>query len=296
MNLTKSVYFIVLNYNNAPDTIECIKSIENLNYQNVQVVLVDNLSTDDSEEILKKELPNYTLIQTGSNAGYAAGNNRGIKYAIEDGADYVCILNNDVIVDPNFLTVLVDYLENNSQVGVVGPRICEYEDPTILESAGSTVDFNKGKVTRLYYGEKEDKVFGKVIPCDYVGGACMLLDVKLIKEVGYIPENYFLFYEENEWCVTIKKAGYEVVCVADAKVIHKGSASINKVSGLSEYFMYRNLVVFMQRNATFKNKIIFYPYLFLFSLKSGFFKENGWRFASYFYDGLTGKNKYKNKL
>ena len=191
--MKKSVYFIVLNYNNAPDTIECIKSIENLNYQNVQAVLVDNLSTDDSEEILKKELPSYTLIQTGSNAGYAAGNNRGIKYAIEDGADYICILNNDVIVDPNFLTVLVDYLENNSQVGVVGPRICEYEDPTILESTGSTVDFNKGKVTRLYYGEKEDKVFGKVIPCDYVGGACMLLDVKLIKEVGYIPENYFLF-------------------------------------------------------------------------------------------------------
>ncbi|MGX7419010.1 glycosyltransferase family 2 protein [Carnobacterium gallinarum] len=291
-----SVYFIILNYNNAPDTLECVDSIEKLEYGNYKVVLVDNQSKDNSAEILQKELPQHKFIQTGANLGYAAGNNIGMKYAIEDGADYICILNNDVIVNSDFLTILVDYLSTHPKVGLVGPRICEYEDQSILESAGSNVDFKKGRVTRLYHGEPEQNVYGKVIPCDYVGGACMLLKADLIQEVGYIPENYFLFYEENEWCVTIKKAGYQIVCVADARVVHKGSASINKVSGLSEYFMYRNLVIFMRRNASFKNKVIFVPYLFLFALKSGLTKKDGWRFFPYFYDGLTGKNKYKNKL
>ncbi|MGY3777192.1 glycosyltransferase family 2 protein [Isobaculum melis] len=291
-----AVYFIVLNYNNASDTIDCVRSIEALNYTNYQIVLVDNLSKDDSAKVLQEHFPQYPFIQTGENQGYAAGNNVGIDYAMNQGAAYICILNNDVLVAPDFLDILVDYAETHGKVGVLGPRICTYEDAQVLESAGSVVNFNKGQVTRLYHQAKEEAVAGKVIPCDYVGGACMLLKTDVIREVGMIPENYFLFYEENEWCVTIKKAGYDIFCVADAKVIHKGSASINKVSGLSEYFMYRNLIVFMKRNGTLKNRLIFYPYILLFAIKSGFTKKNGWRFMGYFKDGITGANKYTGKL
>lgn len=290
------VYFIILNYNNASDTIECIRTIENIDYSNYRIVLVDNASTDNSEEILRETFPEHHFIQTHKNAGYAKGNNIGIEYAIQDGAEYVCILNNDVLVEPDFLTKLVGYSEKNPKVGVVGPRVCTYEDTTILESAGSIVDMNRGAVTRLYNGESETTVYGKTVSCDYVGGACMLIRSTLIQEVGMIPDLYFLFYEENEWCIKIRNAGYSIVCVADAKVVHKGSASINKVSGLSEYFMYRNLIIFMKRNGSFKNKLIFYPYILLFSLKSGFTKPNGWRFARFFLDGMLDKNKYAGKL
>ncbi|MEK4150842.1 glycosyltransferase family 2 protein [Carnobacterium sp. FSL E2-0243] len=290
------VYFIVLNYNNASDTIECVHAVEQINYSNFQIVLVDNLSTDDSETILKKNLPEHHFIQTNKNLGYANGNNIGIDYAIQNGASYVCILNNDVLVEPDFLSILVDYSEKNPEVGVVGPRVCTYEDETILESAGSVVDLNHGKVTRLYSGKNETEVYGKEIFCDYIGGACMLVSTSVIQSVGVIPEIYFLFYEENEWCLKIGKAGFAIACIADAKVVHKGSASINKVSGLSEYFMYRNLIVFMKRNSDFRNKLRFYPYILLFTLKSGLTKKRGWRFLGYFLDGFTGKNKYSNRL
>lgn len=291
-----SVAIVILNYNNAPDTIECIESIYQNQYKNYQIVLVDNDSTDDSEEVLCNHFPEIKFIQTGKNNGYANGNNIGIKYAIETKFDYVCILNNDVIVDPDFLTKMIDYMEIHQEVGVTGPRICDYRNPSILESAGSIVNYSKGEVTRLYTNEDESTVINKLIPCDYVGGACMVFKTSMIEEVGFIPENYFLFYEENEWCATIKKKGYQIVCIGDAKVIHKGSASINKVSGLSEYFMYRNLVIFINRNASLKNRLLFYPYICLFAIKSGLTKKDGWRFMRYFYDGLTGRNKYQNKL
>ncbi|MBP1043659.1 glycosyltransferase family 2 protein [Vagococcus sp. BWB3-3] len=290
----RRVAIIVLNYNNAADTVECLKSINQLTYDNYHTIVVDNHSTDDSISVLQREYPSLDLIASSINGGYAYGNNLAIKRARQEEYDYVCILNNDVIVEPDFLSQLVTYGNEHPEAGVIGPRICEYEDDSLIESAGSTVDLNYGKVTRLFHKENEEVVQGRIIPCDYIGGACMLVSMEVINQVGYIPEDYFLFYEENEWCLKIKQAGYDVVCVADAKVIHKGSASINKVSGLSEYFMYRNLVIFIRRNGTLMNKLIFYPYIALFSLKSGMTKADGWRFSRYFWDGITNKNKYQN--
>lgn len=290
----KSVAIIVLNYNNAKDTLECLNSINKLININFHTIVVDNHSTDNSVKALLNEFPSLNLIQSSINGGYAYGNNLAIKKAQEEKYDYVCILNNDVIVEPDFLNQLVAYGDEHPEAGVIGPRICEYEDDQLIESAGSTVNMNLGKVTRLFHKEKEETVKGKIIPCDYIGGACMLVRMEAINIVGDIPEDYFLFYEENEWCLKIKQAGFDVVCVADAKVIHKGSASINKVSGLSEYFMYRNLVIFIRRNGTALNKMIFYPYIVLFSLKSGITKKNGWRFGHYFWDGMVNKNKYQD--
>lgn len=288
----EKVAIIVLNYNNAEDTLECLKSLEQLTYENYHVLVVDNFSTDDSVKKLQTSAFSFELIESQKNGGYAFGNNLGIKQALNNKFDYVCILNNDVIVEQDFLEKMVAYANEHPEIGVIGPRVCLYEDTNILESAGSNVNMNFGKVTRLYHGKKEESVLGKVIPCDYIGGACMLVRSNVIKEVGFIPEDYFLFYEENEWCLKIKQAGFEVTCFADAKVVHKGSATINKVSGLSEYFMYRNLVVFMKRNGSLKNKLLFYPYIFLFAIKSGLTKKDGWRFSRYFFDGFFNKNKY----
>ncbi len=264
---------IVLNYNNPLDTIECLKSLNQITYEDYHIILVDNHSTDDSVVKIRERFPSVEMIQASINGGYAYGNNLAIKRALEQEYEYVCILNNDVLVEPDFLTILMDYAEHHPEAGVIGPRICEYENSSLIESAGSNVNLNYGKVTRLYHKENEEVVKGKEISCDYIGGACMLVNLDAVEKVGVIPEDYFLFYEENEWCLNIESAGYTIICVASAKVIHKGSASINKVSGLSEYFMYRNLVVFINRNGRLRNKLVFYPYIFLFTLKSGLTKK-----------------------
>ncbi|WP_449623050.1 glycosyltransferase family 2 protein [Robertmurraya sp. Marseille-Q9965] len=291
-----SVYIVILNYNNFSDTISCVREVENVNYDNYKIVIVDNFSTDDSESVLKEEFPQHTFIQTGSNLGYAGGNNVGMKYAKEQNADYICILNNDVIVDKDFLKSLLQYFTLNPNVGVVGPRVCEFSTPEIIQSTGAMIDFNTGRVNIINNGEHENDVKDKVITCDYVGGACLLFPVQILDEVGYIPENYFLFYEETEWCLNIKKKGYEVVCFCGAKVVHKGSASISQVSGLSEYFMYRNVVIFMKRNATTRQLLSFYTYSLLYSAYRGIIKKDGLKFFTYFFHGLTGKNKYEKKL
>lgn len=291
-----SVYIIILNYNNPGDTIACVEEAEKISYGNFKIVIVDNKSTDNSEAILKEKFPHHTFFQTGANLGYAGGNNIGMKYAKDQGADYICVLNNDVITNPDFLQKLLDYLEANPKVGVVGPRVCEYDEPHIVQSTGAMIDFHTGRVNIINNGVNEDQLKGKIIPCDYVGGACLLFNSNILEKVGYFPEDYFLFYEETEWCLEIKKKGFEVICYCDAKVVHKGSASINQISGLSEYFMYRNVVIFMKRNAKLNQRLVFYSYSMLYAIYRGLIKKEGLKFINYFYHGLTEKNKYDKKL
>lgn len=109
--LIEKVAFVILNYNNSQDTVECIESVQKIDYKNFEIILIDNDSTDDSVDILSSKFPEITLIQTGINLGYAGGNNVGIKKAIDSKADYICVLNNDVVVDTNFLTILIDSIK-----------------------------------------------------------------------------------------------------------------------------------------------------------------------------------------
>lgn len=290
--MDSKVAIIVLNYNNADDTINCLKNLRNLEYPNYEVIIVDNHSNDDSvKKILNEKNDDEILIESQVNQGYAAGNNLGMKSASAD-VDYFCILNNDVEVANNFLNILVATMNKNPKLGITGPLVCEFDQRNIVQAAGSIVDMNFGRATELYKGQEADSIKQNIITCDYVGGACMLISAHLVAEIGGIPDNYFLFYEENEWCAKVKAKGLEVACVTAARVWHQGSHTINKIGGLSEYFMYRNLVIFINRNGSFKNKLIFYPYFFAFCLKALFTKKNGKRFFGYFIDGILDRNRY----
>ena len=262
--MNKLVYIIVLNYNNADDTIECIKSLEKIEYDNYKIVIVDNKSTDDSIEKLKKAFDNkYYFIKSDKNIGYAAGNNLGVQYALENDAEYVCILNNDTIADKKFLKILIDYMENNHSCGLAGPAIMEYDNENIIQSTGWIINLKKGDVSTINNGINIKDAKDKVLECEYIGGACILARSELIRNIGTLPESYFLFYEETEWCYKAKKHGYKVMCILESKIFHKGSISINAISGLSEYLMNRNRIVFEKRNANLYELVYFYIYLIL---------------------------------
>ena len=288
------VAVIILNYNNPTDTISCLQNIREIDYDNFQTIIIDNHSTDDSVSRIKDALlPSELFIKGPINKGYAAGNNLGIKKMQNQGTDYFCILNNDVEVSPNFLDILVTKMTENPNLGIVGPKICDFDNRDLVQATGSIVDMNFGRATELNKNQPVREVASEVISCDYVGGACMVVRSKVIEQVGLIPEDYFLFYEENEWCAKVKQAGYQIACVTDATVYHKGSHTINQISGLSEYFMYRNLVIFVNRNGSFKNRMIFLTYFIGFCFKSLLFKKHGGRFFCYFWDAITGVNRYQ---
>ncbi len=250
--MDKSVFIVVLNYKNLTDTIACLASLRKLTYNNYRIVVVDNDSQDGSYEYLKEHETDCCILQSSENRGYAAGNNIGIRYALEQGADYVCILNNDVEAEPDFLTKLVRYMESAPEVGMTGPVVYEFAERDRIQSAGFSICVGRGSTEPLLQGKTKSAIRTdkKVELCDGLSGTCLLVKRDVLEKAGLIPENYFLFFEEMEWCLTIRKKGYKLATVLTAAVYHKGSATLKKTGTLSRYYMARNQVLFVRRNGT----------------------------------------------
>lgn len=252
---------IILNYNNYTDTTECVDRI--VDDSSLDIVIVDNDSPDESGERLRcayNEKQNVTYIESGMNRGYAAGNNVGIRYALSNLDDkYLCILNNDTLPRPKMLFTLAEYLESNPSCGIVGPVILENNSNSEIQSAGANIDLWRGDASPWHSGElyRSSKEAHSV---PYVSGACMMIRSRDIKELGLIPECYFLFYEETEWCLQAKRHGLDVICLWNTSLVHKGSASISKRGSLSSYLMIRNRALFERRNASHIQLIFFISY------------------------------------
>lgn len=290
----KKVGIIILNYNNVLSTLKCVKQIKKIAYNNYLLIVVDNCSTDNSYHILEKELDNnIKLIKSDYNGGYAYGNNVGISFALSDNCDYVLILNNDVVLEKNTISELVEYSELNYRAGMVGPAILRADRPTIIQSMGATNNFVRGISLLINSEEKWESVDKSPITPDYLSGACLLVKKEVIRNIGLIPETYFLFYEENEWCLKAKKKGFSVVCLPKTKAYHTGSESINKISGLSYYFMTRNKIIFEKRNATSFQLIAFFCYTVLITILYSIKQPEHIKDFFYYFDGIFNRNKYE---
>ena len=136
------IFIIVLNWNRAQDTVACISSLTKLNYSRYNVVVVDNASQDGSAPIIKRSFPSLVVIENASNLGYAEGNKVGICYALAHGAEYVLVLNNDTVVDSDMLTELVRIAESDRMIGIVGPKIYDFQQPTKIWFAGANIDWS----------------------------------------------------------------------------------------------------------------------------------------------------------
>lgn len=287
--MIEKVCIIILNYNNYSDTIECVQSLRKAIPQSkYEIIIVDNLSNNDSVKQLNKVLSPIKVIQNSQNKGYAHGNNVGIKYAEQKGYQFICILNNDTVIDMDFLELCQQELNNDSSVAFVSPTLVEYKEKNVVQSTGGDIFINKGIVTLKNHGLNR-KDLPKKIESDYIGGACMMLRTSMLKELGYIPENYFLFFEETEWCYRAKKMGYKNICLTSAYIYHKGSVSIKSVTGLQEYLMARNRVVFVRRNIDSNLKYYrFLLYLFLQQLYYLLIKKNK-NMIRYYLDGVFNR-------
>ncbi len=237
----KTAFIIILNWNSAAETIALVEALKNQTYRPVRTIVVDNGSRDGS---IKKLTPYYgsvTLVRNSRNLGYAGGNNVGIDYAIHGGADYIWILNPDIRPDPEALSMLVEAMEQDPSLAAVGPRICYRDHPDMIYSDGGLVFPEKGfLVQHMNHQKAIHEITEKGISLvDYVNGSAILLRVEALREVGMFREDFFLYYEETDWCFRAKSHGWIVAVNRDAIAQHQSSHKGPRY----HYFMARNRIL-----------------------------------------------------
>jgi len=257
------VFIIILNWNGWRDTLECLKSLRKLNYPNFEILVVDNGSTDDSVERLNfgaaPKFPKFLLLQNEKNLGFVGGNNIGIKYTLEQGTDYVLLLNNDTMVSPDFLQKLVEVGEQDEQFGILGPKIY-FWSPAFRQrigpdskiwSAGGQVNWLYNKGTMRGYGQIDKGQYDQpsIQETEYLTGCCLLIKRPVIEEIGLMPGDYFLYYEDVDWSLRAQRAGFKCIFVPSAKIWHKGSKSSVEFSPSYIYYHIRNGLILARRFA-----------------------------------------------
>lgn len=256
----KLVSIITVNFNQSEVTEALLASIFSSNtYSAIEIIVVDNGSRVNSVPGWKEKYPGIIFIRSDVNLGFAGGNNLGIKAAK---GDYLFFVNNDTEFTPGLVEGLFNVMDKNAAVGMASPKIKYFDQPTMLQYMGYT-PMNYFTARNSCIGQFEtdtgqyDNLTGET---GYVHGAAMMVKKECIEKAGPMPENFFLYYEELDWCDHIKKAGYSPWLVANALIYHKESVSVGKNSALKEFFMNRNRILFIRRNAPWFAKIVFCTY------------------------------------
>ena len=261
MEVEKILSIITINYNGLKDTCELIDTLP-LNDETIEVIVVDNASTQDEATELEKRYPLIIVIRSDKNLGFAGGNNLGIKAAH---GKYLFFINNDTILSqPSVLSLLITRLESSAQIGMVCPKIRFTWDKQPIQYAGYTP---LSKITlrnkSIGFGEQDNGQYDTPHPTPYAHGAAMMVKREVIEKVGMMPECYFLYYEELDWSMMIRRAGYEIWYEPACTIFHKESQTTGQMSPLKTYFITRNRLLFAQRNAQKDTKYLTYVYLII---------------------------------
>ena len=259
---------ITVNFNQPAVTIAFLNSIKDkLRQEDIEVILVDNGSAENHENDFKAIYPNLTYIYSEVNLGFAGGNNLGIRAA--KGA-YLLFLNNDTEVTSNLINVCQKEMELNPEIGLLSPLILYYDQPDVIQYAGFTeMSYLTGRNSGIGSMEINKQQFEhQSRETGYCHGAAMMCRSEDLKTAGLMPELFFLYYEELDWCEKFKKSGKKIWFTGKTYIYHKESISVGKESILKTYFMTRNRMLFIRRNTGILNTVIFsIYYIFFASLK-----------------------------
>ena len=296
------VSIIILNWNGWEDTIECLESVYQTNYHNLDVILVDNASEDESLEKIRdycsgnlkvessffkynpenkpikvreysedfensqgslkienSTLPQLTLIKNKKNYGFPGGNNIGMKHALKFfNPDYILLLNNDTVVEENFLGELIEKGESREDIGILGPKIYFYDEPNTIWSAGCKISWKLSRGIQIGTNEIDKGQYDTEKEVEYVSGSAFLIKKEVIEKIGLMDETYFLYFEESDWTLRANQEGYNSLYVPSGSVWHKVSRSGGGISNpIGLYYITRNRWIFMEKWAR-KNDYYFF--------------------------------------
>jgi len=250
------VSVIALNYNNTAVTVEFLRSIrEHCSYPAIEVIVVDNGSVEDPSMACIAEYPAVKMVLTGSNLGFSAGNNAGLRVAK---GDYFFIVNNDTEFTPGLLEGLLEIFQTYPDAGMACPKFQYFFDKGILEWAGfRKVNVFTGRNTAIGHGEVDEGQYNTIQETPYAHGGAMLVPRRVVEDVGLMPEMFFLYYEELDWSEQIRRKGYKIYYQPASMIYHKESMTTGKASPLKTFYQTRNRILFMKRNVAWYQYLVF---------------------------------------
>jgi len=223
---TPRVGVVVLTWNSKVLTLDCLESLAGLSYTNADIIVVDNHSNDGSAEAIEEVYgPRVAVIRNDDNLGFSRGNNIGIQHALDRGAQFVLLLNNDTTVDPGLVDALLSVFTGHAPTGIVGPKIYYASPQDQIWYAGGEVLFARGAARHIGIRQRDVGQFDSVSSTDYVTGCALMARRDVFEKIGYLDPSYKAYFEDADFCMRAKQAGFDIRYTPSGKVWHKISSS-----------------------------------------------------------------------
>lgn len=252
--MKKSTGVVICNYNKSQYVVKCIQSVLESNVDDYDVFVVDNASTDDSVEMIENIYSDkVTLIKNKENLGGSGGFNTGIRRVVDAGYKYLWCLDNDVLVDENALKYLIEFLDNHDDTGMVGSKVYNMENPDIVQQFGMKIDFDNYCVEAKYLNYIEDGSMPEIVYSDAVAACSLLVRTDLIRIIGTMPEDNFLYWDDTEWGYRCNLAGYKVASYGKSQVLHSMGAKKESSNTFPTYYAWRNWITFFMKYTPAEN-------------------------------------------
>lgn len=244
MDARPYVVNVILNTNRKADTLACLESLSRSSYRNQTTIVLDNSSQDGSVEAIGDAFPEVKIVELEKNLGYAGNNNVGVNVALDLGADWVFVLNEDVVLDEQATLRLVEEGLSTDHAAALGPMVYHFDDPHVIQSAGGVLN-RAWSASHRAQNETDTGLFRDVERVDWVSGCAILLRREALESIGALDERFFYYWEETEWCVRARTSGWNVLFVPEAKVWHKGVRVEYDPSPNVTYYWARNWLLLL---------------------------------------------------
>ncbi len=239
----KKVLIVTLNWRQAEMTVECVQALQAMIYPSVEIMVIDNGSGDESPRILKDKLTNIHIRCLPENIGFAAGSNVGLQYALNHNFEYALLINNDAFPAHDMLSILME--ETAPDIALMSPKIYYEAEPERIWFAGGRQHPTLLELLNRGQGELDGTSWQSAQDVDYLLGTCLLVNLTAIKKVGLLNEQYFMYYEDLDWSIRFRTAGYRLRLIADAHLYHRAAISSGGTdSPLRRYYLARSSFIF----------------------------------------------------
>jgi GT2 family glycosyltransferase len=241
------VVTIVLNNKRCDDTLACLASLEQNNYENHSVIVLDNGSNDGTVQVIQSAFPMVQIFELTENRGYAGNNNIGLKIVLDQQVDWVFVLNDDTIVDSDCLSLLVEVGESDRKIGIVGPMVYHHSEPELIQSAGGYLS-SYWEAGHFAQNEADQGQFIKPRFVDWISGCAIMVRREVIEQVGLLDERFFCYWEEIDWCLRASQSGWNIIHVPWAKLWHKGVQPDYQPNPWVTYYVTRNRFLMLAKH------------------------------------------------